>query len=57
VTTFSISDMSARALGVDGNKVDFSRQDSAQKSITTIDEAVKKVSKERGKMGAIQNRL
>lgn len=55
--TFSIGDMSARALGVDGNKVDLSTQTGAQSSISTIDNAIKKVSEARGKMGAIQNRL
>ncbi|MBO5524055.1 MAG: flagellar hook protein [Roseburia sp.] len=55
--SFSLEDMSARALGVDGNKVDLSTQEGAQKATTTIDEAIKKVSEQRGKMGAIQNRL
>lgn len=55
--SFSIGDMSARALGVDGNKVDLSTQDGASKSITKIDAAIKLVSEARGKMGAIQNRL
>ena len=47
--SFSIDDMSARALGVDGNKV--------EKATDTIDAAIKKVSAQRGRMGAIQNRL
>ncbi len=55
--TFSIGDMSARALGVDGNKVDLSTQEGAQKATSTIDAAIKKVSKARGEMGAVQNRL
>lgn len=55
--SFSIEDMSARSLGVDGNKVDLSTQEGAQKATTTIDEAIKKVSQARGRMGAIQNRL
>ena len=55
--SFSIDNMSARALGVDGNKVDLSTQAGAQKATTTIDAAIKKVSAQRGKMGAIQNRL
>ena len=55
--SFSIDNMSARALGVDGNKVDLSTQDGAKKATTTIDAAIKKVSAQRGKMGAIQNRL
>jgi flagellin len=55
--SFTIEDMSARSLGVDGNKVDLSTQDGAQKATTTIDAAIKMVSKARGRMGAIQNRL
>lgn len=55
--SFNIEEMSAKSLGVDGNKVDLSTQEGAQKATTTIDEAIKKVSTERGKMGAIQNRL
>jgi len=55
--SFSIDDMSAKALGVADNKVDLSTQTGAQKSITIIDEAIKKVSAQRGRMGAIQNRL
>lgn len=55
--SFSIDEMSARALGVDNNKVDLSTQGGAQKSTTTIDAAIKKVSAQRGRMGAIQNRL
>ena len=55
--TFSIGDMSARALGVDGNKVNLSTQEGAQKATSTIDAAIKKVSKARGEMGAVQNRL
>lgn len=55
--SFNIEDMSAKALGVDGNKVDLSTQEGAQKATTVLDEAIKKVSQERGKMGAIQNRL
>ncbi len=55
--SFSIEDMSARSLGVDGNKVDLSTQDGAKSATTTIDAAIKKVSQARGRMGAIQNRL
>ena len=54
---FTIDDMSAAALGVDGNKVDLSTQDDAQKATTTIDAAIKKVSAQRSKLGAVQNRL
>jgi flagellin len=55
--SFTIEDMSARSLGVDGNKVDLSTQEGAEKATTTIDAAIKMVSKARGRMGAIQNRL
>ena len=55
--SFSIGDMSARALGVDGNNVDLSTQAGAQKATTTIDNAIRTVSQARGRMGAIQNRL
>ena len=55
--TFSIGDMSAKALDVDGDNVNLSTQETAQKSITTIDNAIKKVSEARGRMGAAQNRL
>ena len=54
---FTIDDMSAAALGVDGNKVDLATQDGAQKATTTIDAAIKKISAQRSKLGAVQNRL
>ena len=54
---FTIDDMSAASLGVDGNKVDLATQDGAQKATTTIDAAIKKVSAQRSKLGAVQNRL
>ena len=55
--TFSIGNMSASALGVDGKNVDLSTQDGAKKATTTIDNAIKTISKARGQMGAVQNRL
>lgn len=55
--SFNIEEMSAKALGVDGDNVKTDTQAAAQKATTTIDAAINKVSKERGKMGAIQNRL
>jgi flagellin len=55
--TFAIDDMSARALGVDGTKVDLSSQEKAKKAMTTIDSAIKKVSSQRSLLGAVQNRL
>ena len=54
---FGIDDMSAASLGVDGGKVDLATQSSAQKATTTIDAAIKKVSEQRSKLGAVQNRL
>ena len=54
---FTIDDMSAAALGVDGAKVDLSTQNEAKKATTTIDAAIKKVSAQRSKLGAVQNRL
>ena len=54
---FTIDDMSAAALGVDAKNVDLSDQDKAEESITTIDEAIKKVSAQRSELGAVQNRL
>ena len=54
---FGIDDMSAAALGVDGGKVDLATQSGAQKATTTIDAAIKKVSAQRSKLGAVQNRL
>lgn len=44
---FTIDDMSAAALGVDGKKVDLSNQDGASEATTTIDAAIKKVSAQR----------
>lgn len=69
--TISISNMDAGSLGVgrdaNGNAVsagvdaakglDVSSYNSAKEAITTIDEAIKKVSAERSKLGAYQNRL
>ena len=55
--TFGLNDMSAEALGVGKGTLDLSTQDTAKTAMTTIDEAIKKVSQTRGTMGAIQNRL
>ena len=54
---FTLDDMSADALGVAGNSVNLSTQESAQKATTAIDAAIKKVSAQRSKLGAVQNRL
>ncbi|MBB5356173.1 flagellin [Anoxybacillus mongoliensis] len=55
VVGLSISDMTTTGLGIDG--VTVTDHASAQSAISTIDEAIRKVSEERGKLGAYQNRL
>ncbi len=52
---FGISDMRANALGIIG--ADISTTDGASKAITTFDDALNKVSEQRAKLGAAQNRL
>ncbi|MCB1216222.1 hypothetical protein KDL44_02450 [bacterium] len=54
IDTF-LADMSAEALGVEGLVVVTS--DLAQESISIVDHAISKVSSERSRLGAIQNRL
>lgn len=51
----SINDMRATALGV--QNIDVTTQAGANDSITTINKAIEKVSAERSKLGAYQNRL
>jgi len=51
----SIENMSASALGIES--VDVDTQANAETAIKAIDEAITKVSAERSKLGAIQNRL
>ena len=51
----NIGDMSARSLGVD--RVLLTDRESAARSITIIDTAIDKVSNQRAKLGAYQNRL
>ncbi len=53
--TVNISDMSTRALGI-GN-VSVAKQDDANTAINKIDDAIKSVSSQRAKLGAVQNRL
>lgn len=53
--TLTISSMKASGLGVSG--IDISSQSGANNAITTIDNAIDKVSSERAKLGAMQNRL
>lgn len=55
--SFSIDDMTAKALGVNDGKVDVSTQKGASASIGNIDNAIAKVSKQRALLGAVQNRL
>lgn len=51
----SVGDMRSTALGVNG--INVTTKDSAEASITTIQSALDKVSSERAKLGAYQNRL
>ncbi|MBR2402667.1 MAG: hypothetical protein IKB01_07865 [Lachnospiraceae bacterium] len=55
--SFAIDDMSSTALGVNASNVDVSTQQGASDSISNIDEAIQKVSKQRSLLGAVQNRL
>ncbi len=55
--SFNIGDMSASALGVSGQSVRVDEQDRASEAITTIDNAIAIVSKQRAALGAVQNRL
>jgi flagellin len=54
-TQLAINNMSAQALGVDS--LILTTQEGANASIKTIDGAIEKVSAERSKLGALQNRL
>lgn len=60
-TTLSIEDMGATALGLKdaktGAKVSVMTREDAQNTLTKIDKAISKVSTERSKLGAVQNRL
>ena len=53
--TVNIDDMSASALGV--ANIDVSKQEGANEGINKIDDAIKTVSTQRAKLGAVQNRL
>ncbi len=53
----SISNMSARGLGVNGLDLGGDTDTKATKAIDTIGDAIKKVSAQRSSLGAIQNRL
>lgn len=50
-----LNDMSSKALKV--NKVDITTQGGAEASISTIEQALRDVSTERSKLGAVQNRV
>lgn len=53
--SFSVRDVRSSALGIGG--VDISTANGAQDALTKLDAAIKSVSSERSKMGAVQNRL
>jgi len=53
--TFGVNDMRSAALGVAG--VDVSSAAGAQNALKSLDTAIKSVSSERAKLGAVQNRL
>ena len=53
--TVNVDDMGTRALGIAGLSV--AKQDDANDAINKIDDAIKTVSTQRAKLGAVQNRL
>lgn len=53
--SFSVGDMRSAALGI--SQVDVSSANSASTALDTLDNAIKNVSAQRSKMGAVQNRL
>ena len=53
----TMDSMSAKSIGVDGIKVTGSDSTNADKAVDTISDAIKKVSKQRLALGAVQNRL
>ena len=53
--TINVANMGSTAIGVNG--VDVSTQDGANDGINKIDDAIKTVSTQRAKLGAVQNRL
>lgn len=57
MVSFGINSMSASALGVDKNQAAISTFATAVSAIDVIDAAIKTVSTERAKLGALQNRL
>lgn len=55
--SFNINNMNAISLGVNGTNVRVDEQTKASSSISAIDKAIEKVSKQRSALGAVQNRL
>ncbi|MCH5273749.1 MAG: flagellar hook protein [Lachnospiraceae bacterium] len=55
--SFNINNMNAISLGVNGTNVRVDEQTKAASSISAIDKAIEKVSKQRSALGAVQNRL
>jgi flagellin len=53
----NIASMSAKGLGINGLKVDGTDATNANKAVSTISEAIQKVSEQRSALGAVQNRL
>jgi flagellin len=53
--TVTVEDMSSKALKIDN--IDVSKQDNANDAINSLDDAIKAVSTQRAKLGAVQNRL
>ena len=53
----TMDSMSAKSIGVDGIQVTGSDSTNADKAVDTISDAIKKVSKQRSALGAVQNRL
>jgi flagellin len=53
----NIEAMSAKGLGINGLKVDGKNSNNADAAVSTIAEAIQKVSKQRSTLGAVQNRL
>lgn len=54
-TDMTVSDMSSKALGID--ELDLTTSEGATSAIDVLDDAIKSVSSERSKLGAMQNRL
>ena len=53
----SISNLSARGLGINGLRVDGSNSTNADNAVNTIADAIQQVSTQRSALGAVQNRL